>query len=101
MRTIKYILVNETGNETAARAISDSTVSELRYHSNIVVAPRKWQVPGSKERQELLDQLVFLRHHNPDAKILGVSEVDPSASHAPVRVNPEMNALRRAMSDLP
>ena len=101
MRTIKYILVNETGNETTARAISDSTMSDLRYHSNIVVAPRKWQVPGSKERQELLDQLVFLRHHNPDAKILGVSEVDPSASHAPVRVNPEMNALRRAMSDLP
>ena len=101
MRTIKYILVNETGNETAVRAIGNSPVSELRYHSHIVVAPRKWQVPGSKERRELLDQLVFLRRHNPDAKILGVSEVDPSASHAPVRVNPEMNALRREMSDLP
>ena len=101
MRTIKYILVNETGNETAVRAIHNSTVSELRYHSIIVVAPRKWQVPGSNERRELLDQLVFLRRYNPDAKILGVSEVDPSASHAPVRVNPEMNALRREMSDLP
>ena len=101
MKQINYILVNETGNETAVRAIHNSTVSELRYHSIIVVAPRKWQVPGSKERRELLDQLVFLRRHNPYAKILGVSEVDPSASHAPVRVNPEMNALRREMSDLP
>ncbi len=101
MRTIKYILVNETGNETAVRAIGNSPVSELRFHSNIVVAPRKWQVPGSNERRELLDQLVFLRRHNPDAKILGVSEIDPSTSHTPVHVNPEMNALRREMSDLP
>ena len=97
MRTIKYILVNETGNETAARAISDSTVSELRYHSNIVVAPRKWQVPGSKERQELLDQLVFLRHHNPDAKILGLSELGDHCVH-PSEI---MNNLRKELSDLP
>jgi hypothetical protein len=101
MKQINYILVNETGNETAVRAIGNSTVSELRYHNIIVNAPRKWQVPGFNERRELLDQLVFLRRHNPDAKIFGISEVDPSASHAPVRVNPEMNALRSEMSDLP
>lgn len=101
MKQINYILVNETGSETAVRAIGNSPVSELRFHSNIVVAPRKWQVPGSKERRELLDQLVFLRQHWPEAPILGVSEIDLSATHTPVRVNPEMNALRRAMSDLP
>lgn len=101
MKQINYILVNETGSETAVRAIHCSTVSELRYHSNIVVAPRKWQVPGSKERKELLDQLVFLRRHYPDAKILGVSEVDTSSSYAPIKVSAAMNALRREMSDLP
>ena len=35
------------------------------------------------------------------ARILGVSELDCSASHAPIRVNAEMNALRRELSDLP
>lgn len=100
MRTIKYILVNETGNETAVRAIHNSTVSELRYHTECFAVPG-FKIQGSKERAMLLNELVRLRRHWPDAKILGVSEIDPSASHAPVRANPEMNALRREMSDLP
>ena len=45
--------------------------------------------------------LVNLRKHWPEAPILGESEIDLSATYAPVRVNPEMNALRREMSDLP
>ena len=101
MRTIKYILVNETGNETAVRAIGNNPVSKLRHHNIIINAVPGWRVAGSGERQALIDELCRLRRHWPDAKILGVSEVDPSASHAPVRVNPEMNALRREMSDLP
>ena len=101
MRTIKYILVNETGNETAVRAIGNSPVSELRHHNVIINAVPGWRVAGSGERQALIDELCRLRRHWPDAKILGVSEIDPSTSHAPVRVNPEMNALRREMSDLP
>ena len=101
MRTIKYILVNETGNETAVRAIGNNPVSKLRHHNIIINAVPGWRVAGSRERQALIVELCRLRRHWPDAKILGVSEVDPSASHAPVRVNPEMNALRREMSDLP
>ena len=102
MKLVKYILVNETGSKNAARAIHNSTVSELRYHSYIVCdASSKFQVSGSKERHALIDELCRLRRQWPDAKILGISELDVSASHAPVRVNPEMNALRLEMSDLP
>ncbi len=46
-------------------------------------------------------QLVKLREHWPNAKILGVSELDIASSHAPVRVNPWMNELRSRLSDLP
>jgi len=99
MKQINYILVNETGNETAVRAIGNSTVSELRHHNIIINAVPGWRVAGSRERQALIDELCRLRRHWPDAKILGVSEIDPSTSHAPVRANPEMNALRREMSD--
>ena len=56
---------------------------------------------GSRERVKLLDELVHLRRQWPDAKILGVKELDPTASHTPIRVSPEMNRLRRALSDLP
>jgi hypothetical protein len=45
--------------------------------------------------------LVELREHWPNAKILGVSELDITSSRAPVRVNPWMNELRSQLSDLP
>jgi len=93
MKNVKYILVNETGSETAVRAIRNSHVSDFRHH--IVV-----NKPGLSHR-ELLDQLCEQRRHWPEAKILGVSELDLSGSHAHVRVSQEMNALRREMSDLP
>ena len=93
MKTVKYILVNETGSETAVRAIRNSRVSEFRHH--IVV-----NKPGLSHG-ELIDQLCKLRRHWPDAKILGVSELDTSGSHAPIRVSEAMNQLRRELSDLP
>ena len=93
MRNIKYILVNESYSETAVRAIRNSHVSEFR-HSHIISA-------AGLSRPELISVLLLARKQWPETPILGVSEIDPSASHAPVRVNPEMNALRREMSDLP
>lgn len=93
MHHIKYILVNETGSETAVRAIRNSHVSDFRHH--IVV-----NKPGLSHR-ELLDQLCEQRRRWPEAKILGVSEMDLSGSYAPVRVSEKMNQLRREMSDLP
>lgn len=100
MRNINYILVNETGNKTAVRAIANSPVSEFRHHNVIINAVPDWKVAGSNARETLIDKLCRLRWHWPDAKILGVSEIDPSATHAPVRINPEMNAIRREMSNL-
>lgn len=92
MHHIKYILVNETGSETAVRAIRNSHVSDFRHH--IVV-----NKPGLSHR-ELLDELCEQRRHWPEAKILGVSEVDLSGSYAPVRASEKMNRLRREMNDL-
>ena len=102
MKQVKYILVNETGSESAVRAIRNSRVSDFRYC--IIVDGRKGlssKVQSSKERAALIDELCRLRRQWPEAPILGVSELDVSASHAPIRVNPEMNALRREMSNLP
>lgn len=43
--------------------------------------------------------LCHLRDKHPEAKIMGQSEIDLSASHAPIKVSPSMNALRRVMSE--
>ena len=100
MKQIKYIFVNETGSENAVRALLNSRVSDLR-HCVICDAGSKWQVQGSKSRDKLLENLVRLRRHNPDAKILGVSEIDAFSPHAPIRVSNSMNDLRRELSDYP
>ena len=94
MRQINYILVNESGSEEAARAISGSTVTDLRDHSIIVNNKRL-------SHEVLIDKLVELRSHHPDAKILGISEVDLHFAHAPIKVNPWMNQLRLELSDMP
>ena len=93
MKTVNYIFVNETVSQTAVRAIRSSRVSDIRYH---IIVNRI-----GLSHSELIDRLCRLRRQYPNAKILGVSEIDPTSAHAPVRVNPMMNALRREMSDLP
>lgn len=93
MQQINYILVNESGFEKAARAIGGCTVTDLRDHSVIVNNKRL-------SREALIDQLVELRSHHPDAKILGISEVDLHFAHAPIKVNPWMNELRLELSEL-
>lgn len=93
MKQVKYILVNETGNENAVRAIRNSHVSAFRHH--IVV-----NKPG-RSHGELVSELCRLRRQWPKAKILGVSELDVSASHAPIRVSAAMNALRRELTEYP
>lgn len=87
MRTIKYILVNETGSENAGRTISDCKFDDIRQH--LIV---NWG-----ERSALIRELVGLRRHWPDAKILGISELGEHCVHPSER----MNKLRRELSDLP
>ena len=100
MKQVKYILVNETVCKNAHCDVTYRSVPHLGYCIECFAVP-EFKVQGSRERQALIDELCRLRKHWPEAPILGMSEIDPSASHAPVRVNPEMNALRRQLSDLP
>lgn len=87
MKQVKYILVNETVCKNTHCDVTYRAVPHLGYCCYV-------SCPD-------IGTLVKLRKHWPEAPILGVSEIDPSASHAPVWVNPEMNALRRQLSDLP
>lgn len=102
MKQIKFILVNETGSESAVRAIRNSRVSDFRYC--IIVDGRKGlssKAQSSKERAALVDELCRLRRQWPEAPILGVSELDASARYAPIRVSEAMNQLRLELSNLP
>lgn len=54
------------------------------------------------QRAALLQLLVDLRKHFPDAKILGVSELDGKELYAKnIIVSDSMNLLRKELSDLP
>lgn len=54
------------------------------------------------QRAALLQLLVMLRQHFPDAKILGVSELDGRELYCKnIIVSDAMNVLRRELSDLP
>jgi hypothetical protein len=54
------------------------------------------------QRAALLNLLVELRQHFPDAKILGLSEIDGKELHCRnIIVSDAMNVLRRELSDLP
>ena len=90
MYAIKYILVNDSTAKGSACESRHRFIPHIGHCVDI----------NCGNRSVLIKQLCKLRRHWPEAKILGVSELDVSASHAPVRVNPEMNALRREMSDL-
>lgn len=87
MKQVKYIFVHETDSASADSAMHYSRMSDFR-HCTIVNSK-------GQSHQALIDQLVKLRRHHPDAKILGVSEID--GEH--IRPNDAMNRLRRELSD--
>ena len=90
MKTVNYILVNEAGTQNAACSINGCHLPDIG-HSVIVEAG------DMEQRGALIRELCRLRRRYPEAKILGVSEIDGKR----IRVSDEMNALRRALSDLP
>ncbi len=102
MKIVKYLFVNDTRSKNPLCDAGRRNVSDFRY--NITVEPEtKWRESGSESRTELLNQLyqlIRLHRHYPDAKILGLSEIDLSSAYAPIKVSPWMNQLRREMSDL-
>jgi hypothetical protein len=103
MYNIKYLLVNDAGSKSRACNSRHRFIPHIG-HCLVVEAPGfpdGFMVQGSWFNEQLFDELIRLRRHWPNAKILGVSELDISASHAPVRVNPDMNQLRSLLSALP
>lgn len=103
MRNIKYILVNEACSKSTACHSCHRFIPHLG-HCFVVEAPGfsdSSRDQRTKINDQLLDKLVRLRKQWPNAKILGTSELDITASHNPIRVNPWMNELRKALSDLP
>ncbi len=91
MRNIKYLLVNDASSKSLACNSRHRFIPHIGHCIEL----------DSGNRPALINQLVKQRQHWPNAKILGLSELDISASHAPVRVNPWMNVLRKELSDLP
>ena len=90
MQTVNYILVNETGTQNAARNINGCHLPDIGHH--VIV-----EAGGMEKRGALIRELCRLRRRYPNAKILGVSEIDGKR----IRASDEMNALRRALSDCP
>ena len=100
MKQVNYILVNEKASKNAQCDITYRDVPNIGHCAECFAVPG-FKVQGSRERAMLLDELVRLRRKWPEAPILGISELDTSSKHAPVRVSEAMNALRRELSDLP
>ena len=91
MRNIKYLLVNDASSKSRACNSRHRFIPHIGHCIEL----------DCGNRPAVITQLVKQRQHWPNAKILGLSELDISASHAPVRVNPWMNELRKELSDLP
>ena len=90
MKPVSYILINETSSQNIGGAVSGCHLPDIRQH--IVV-----EAGGNLLDAGLIDRIVGLRRHHPDAKILGLSELGD------YRVHPSdaMNAIRRRLSDMP
>ena len=99
MRTIKYILVNESYSQDAVLAIRNSRVSDFR-HSHIISA-------AGLSRPELISVLLLARKQWPSAKILGISKIGfgtlnfEPGTRGVIRPSDAMNSIRRELSDLP
>ena len=99
MRSIKYILVNESYSQDAVLAIRNSRVSDFR-HSHIISA-------AGLSRPELISVLLLARKQWPSAKILGISEIGfgtlnfEPGTRGVIRPSDAMNQIRRTLSDLP
>ena len=97
MKQINYILINETRSTIVVSNLNNSPVSDLRLHSIVIEAETKWLIPGSKSRSELINKILGLRRHYPEAKILGISEIDGRYIHP----SDAMNQLRFELSNYP
>ena len=74
----------------------------IAYHGSL--RPEAWLTDptwNGAQRKALLNLLAVLRKRFPEAKILGVSEIDGKAPHyRNIIVNDAMNVIRKELSDL-
>jgi len=79
----------------------------IRYSGSIrteewLINPKASSNAVMAQRAALLQLLVHLRKHFPEAKILGVSEIDGRELYCKnIIVSDAMNSIRRELSDLP
>ena len=101
MRNIKYIIVNDTGSKSSVCTSRHRFIPHLG-HCIVCDASSRFQGSSDQsERAKLLNELVRLRKQWPDAKILGLSELDSSELYSRnIIVSDAMNILRRELSDL-
>ncbi len=87
MKQVKYIFVNETRSKNPTCADLGRIVSDFR-HSHIVSG-------AGLSPAELIRLLIFISKQWPDAKILGLSEINGRK----IRASGFMNSIRREMSN--
>lgn len=89
MRHVKYIFVNETSSPSPTPTALGCIDSDFRYSLIIDTA--------GLARPELIKVLTTARRHYPEAKILGLSEINGRN----IRPSDSMNALRKELNDYP
>ena len=94
MKTVNYILVDDVHPRASAQGFDHRYVHQPE---DAIVIQQVVEDGDLVQRRALIRELCRLRRRFPEAKILGVSEIDGKR----IRVSDEMNALRRALSDLP
>lgn len=114
MRQIKYILIDNSGQNREHHYTVNSkgyVIENTNIHKAVKVIDRKVDPDAYNAssivilckafkdascREALKDLLVKLRHHFPDAKIFGTSEIGEYF----IKVSDEMNRLRFELSEL-
>ena len=117
MRQIKYILIDNCGKNRehhytvnskgivientdirkAVKVINQKLDPDGYNTSSIVISLAGSKFHESSCRSSLIDLLVELRNHFPDAMIFGIREI----GNYFIKVSDEMNQLRLELSDMP
>lgn len=114
--TAEALVINSTDISIPVHLIPGSIYDRDKYNNCSIcirycgsLRPEAWIMDANasckailRQRAALLQLLVDLRKHFPDAKILGVRELDGKELYANnIIVSDSMNVLRKELSDLP
>lgn len=96
MHQIDYILIDSDCQAHSSQS-GRPVLSHFRHY--IIV---HGNLRNEESKNKLVRQLVQLRHHHPEAKILGISEInDKELTRRNIHPCDSMNQLRRELSDYP